>query len=108
MEKKNLFDIKNGFDAKWFFFPFDIKNGFDAKWKNMKKSFYDKNGFFFILYGKNMPFLEKNHFLPQNHKTIFHFFPYNTPLDSTKVADKIFVRIIRDKNKNTSNYSPSE
>jgi hypothetical protein len=31
MEKKNLFDIKNGFDAKWFFFPFDIKNGFDAK-----------------------------------------------------------------------------
>jgi hypothetical protein len=60
------------------FGPFDIENGFDAKCKNPKKSFYDKNGFFFILYGI---FWEKTIF---GHKTIFHFVPYNTPLNMSK------------------------
>ena len=72
---KKPFFMSNGpkwlFKNDFFFGPFDIKNGFDAKWKNMKKSFYDKNGFFFILYGKNMTFLEKNHFWPQNHFSFF-------------------------------------
>ncbi len=75
---------QNDFFFHYFFFgPLDIKNGFDAKCKNPEKSFMTKMVFFFILYGKNMTFLEKNHFWPQNH---FSFFPYNTPLKNGKTA----------------------
>jgi hypothetical protein len=42
--------------------PFDIENGFDAKCKNPKKSFYDKNGFFFHIIRKKHDFLGKKPF----------------------------------------------
>ncbi len=55
----------------------------------MKKSFYDKNGFFFsyIIRKKHDFFWKKTIFC---HKTIFHFFPYNTPLIHSILIFEIF------------------
>ena len=73
--KKKPFFMSNGpkwlFKNDFFFGPFDIKNGFDSKWKNMKKSFYDKNGFFFHIIRKKHDFFGKKTFLATKPFFIF-------------------------------------
>ncbi len=71
--KKKPFFMPNGpkwlFKNDFFWVHLTLKMVLMQNAKIRKNHFMTKMVFFFILYGKNMTFWEKNHFAPQNHYT---------------------------------------